>query len=169
MDRWTEQLVDKLGLMPEVIKPHVYEVGEVFYNTGPDGVIAEHGTTGNKFTFTWEDNLETFSWVPALMSYETWDTRLGEAVRAVTNVPYVFVAAVSEHMVALDSNVPYLGRSEYLAFVEWTGTVFTIQDGLNGDEHQAGTPNGVAQRLAWIMQTNTRYHVESSEENKGGV
>lgn len=157
MDRWTEQLIDKLGVMPETLQPHVYKSGDMVYHVTEAGADAEHMTAGNKFTFLWTDSLDTFSWVDALMSYDTWSVRLGQVVRLLDTVPDVFIGAVSEGMISLNGNVNYLDKCDYLAHITWDGDKFTLMDGANGDEHLACTAEGVIERLKWCMRFNSHY------------
>lgn len=154
-----ERLIDKLGVDVETLQPDVYKSGDMVYHVQPDSVIGEHMTAGNKFTYLWTDSLDTFQWVDALMSYEMWTPRLGEVIRLLDTMPEVFISGVSAGYIALDADVPYIDKSDYLAFILWRPEGFEVMDGANGDRHIACTAQGVIDRLAWCMRFNAHYHV----------
>lgn len=158
------KLVDKLGARPLRVNETHAEHDDVIY-TLTEKPLGRHKVTGHAFSFSLDDSIDTFMWVPSLMSYEMFSPALAEVIRLVSNDWSFSVAAVSEASVAVGGVYEY--SDDYLAFVGLDDAGLDIVDGFNGDRWECGTPEGVMERLAWFVEKNNETY--QWQQKQGGV
>jgi hypothetical protein len=158
------RLTDKLGARPLRVNETHVEYDDVIY-TLSDKPLGRHKVTGHKFAFSLEDGIDTYMWVPSLMSYEMYNPALGEVVRLIDKDWSFGVLSVSEGAIGLSSVYQY--TEDYVAFVGMDEDGIDIVDSANGDRWLCGTPEGVMERLAWFAEKNNEMY--EMEQKQGGV
>lgn len=158
------KLVDKLGAHPACVDEKTVEYDDVIY-TLEEKPFGRHKVTKHGFIFSLDDGIDTFMWVPSLMSFEMYDPALAEVIRLIDKDWSFSVSSVSEGAIGLSSAYEY--TDDYVAFVGMDEHGLDIVDAFNGDRWACGTPEGVMERLAWFADKNNETY--QWQQKQGGV
>jgi len=167
MTNLQEQLVDKLGAIPEHVKGGLYRYGHTFYAVEADGVtLTDTERMANKLKLSWSEPLEVFSWVDAILSSDDpAAVDLARLIQCVYSDALLEVTAVGtspDGLVAMSR----FGDSGYAVSATYTDGYFRLVCHATGDEYVAGTPEGAAYRAGWLEMMSRPFR---SEDEKGGV
>jgi hypothetical protein len=146
-----KKLVDKIGQVPEHVNNALYRYGHTYYTLEDDGAtLRDTEREANALKLSWDEPIEVFSWVEALLSSDD-----AAAVELAKVIPHIYSENLLEVISVGTSPSGLIALSEwhdkdYAVSIEYRDGNYSLYCYRTGDEYVAGTPEGAAYRAGWM-------------------